>query len=72
MLYWYQTRSGWLAKETSLKFELARNSLMRKPTDAAFVRIISPGSEGGSETSLQLLKEFWSEIAPNLNDALPF
>ena len=72
MLYWYQTRSGVLAKETSVKFDLARNSLFRKPTDAAFVRITSPHSEGGSEMSLKLLQDFWSEIAPNLHDALPF
>jgi len=72
MLYWYQTRNGMLAKETSVKFDLARNSLFRKPTDAAFVRITSPHPEGGSEMSLKLLQDFWSEIAPNLHDALPF
>ena len=72
MLYWYQTRSGVLAKETSVKFDLAKNSLMRNPTDAACVRITSPAFEGAGETSLQLLRDFWSEIAPNLHDALPF
>ena len=72
MLYWYQTRSGVLAKETSVKFDLARNSLMRKPTDAAFVRITSPRAQGGNETSITLLRDFWHTVAPHLQDALPF
>ena len=39
MFYWFHTRSGDLASEYSLKFDLVRNSLLLSPTDAAIIRL---------------------------------
>lgn len=71
MLYWFWTRSGPLTSEYSLKIDLAKNALLRKPTDAAFVRINLPISENQSE-SLQYASQFISELFPSLNVVLPF
>ncbi len=38
MIYWFQTRSGTVTDEYALKWDLVRNSLRRRPTDAAFIR----------------------------------
>ncbi len=73
MLYWYQTRSGYLARELDVKLDLARNALIRKPTDAAFVRLTAPGSSSATfPTSFAGLQDFGSAISPHLATALPF
>jgi EpsI family protein len=41
MLYWFRTRSGSVTGEYALKFDLVRNSLARRPTDAVFVRYVA-------------------------------
>lgn len=72
MLYWYQTRSGYLPKELSVKLDLARNALMRKPTDAAFIRLTSPAANGSAEMQLQVLQQFWRTIQPHVQTVLSF
>ncbi len=42
MYYWYQTRGGALIDEFDVKVDLAVNSLMLRPTDAAFIRLTVP------------------------------
>ncbi|HSH00714.1 MAG TPA: EpsI family protein, partial [candidate division Zixibacteria bacterium] len=39
MLYWFETRSGAIHNEFGLKFDLVKNALLFRPTDAAFVRL---------------------------------
>jgi EpsI family protein len=46
MYYWFQTRGGTVTGEYSLKWDLVKNSLARRPTDAAFIRY-SAGREDG-------------------------
>ena len=72
MLYWYQTRSGVLANELSVKLDLSRNAMLRTPTDAAFIRITSPSSSESPELQLSVLRDFWQAIAPHVNSSLPF
>lgn len=72
MLYWYQTRSGTLTKELTLKLELAKNALLRTPTDTAFIRITSPDSADNPELQLQVLQQFWQDIKPHVAACLPF
>ncbi len=38
MLYWFRTRGGTVTGEYALKWDLLRNSLLGRPTNAAFVR----------------------------------
>jgi len=53
VLYWFRTRSGIVTGEYALKFDLVRNSLAGRPTDAAFVRLVLPGgTEGPGRTVL--------------------
>jgi EpsI family protein len=38
VLYWFRTQSGATAGEYALKWDLVKNSLARRPTNAAFIR----------------------------------
>ena len=38
IVYWFRTRGGTVTGEYSLKWDLIRNSIARRPTDAVFVR----------------------------------
>jgi EpsI family protein len=71
MLYWYQTRSGTLPKELQVKFDLARNALLRRPTDAAFIRLIRPVRAEENDQG-RLLHAFWNEAARYVQRELPF
>lgn len=62
MLYWYQTRSGLLPGELSVKFDLVKNALFQKPTDVAFLRLILPTSTQNSEDAVEILQNFWYSI----------
>lgn len=42
MIYWFRTRSGIVNGEYALKWDLVKNSLARRPTDAVFVRYFAP------------------------------
>lgn len=42
MLYWFRTRSGSVTGEYALKWDLVKNALARRPTDAAFIRFAAP------------------------------
>ena len=45
MLYWFRTRGGTVTGEYNLKLDLVKNSLARRPTDAAFVRFTAPSTD---------------------------
>lgn len=72
MFYWYQTRSGVLASEYSLKFDLVRNSLLLSPTDAALIRLtVSRGSRSAEECQ-RLVEGFMQSCFGQIEAALPF
>ncbi len=62
VFYWFRTRSGWIAGEYRLKWDLMMNAIARRPTDALFVRVIS----SRPESALALM----SEIQPPLDRIL--
>ncbi len=72
MLYWFETRSGAVRSEYGLKFDLFKNSLLMRPTDAAFVRITVQAGDGdinaASEAGVRFIQEFHDDIMA----ALPF
>ena len=72
MLYWFWTRSGPITSEFVLKFDLAKNALLRKPTDAAFVRINLPIMKNNPSEALKLASQFITEIFPAVKNVLPF
>jgi len=72
MLYWFVTRSGTITNEFGLKLDLVLNSLKRKPTDAAFVRINLPLEPGREEESWEIATDFMNSFVPYINRALGF
>ena len=68
MSYWFWTRNGIIRSEFRLKFDLAINSLLRRPTDAAFVRLNVDNSENADE----VIADFLSALFPELQSTLPF
>lgn len=72
MLYWFWTRSGVITSEYDLKFSLAKNALLRTPTDAAFIRINLPLPQGDHSNALQIASQFISDIFPAIKNLLPF
>lgn len=72
MLYWFWTRSGVITSEYDLKFSLAKNALLRNPTDAAFIRINLPLPQGDHSPALQSASQFISDIFPAIKNILPF
>ena len=54
MLYWFRTRSGTVTGEYALKWDLMRNSLARRPTDAVFIRYIAEVQDEAAMRSLVL------------------
>lgn len=72
MLYWFWTRSGIITSEYILKIDLAKNALLRRPTDAAFVRINLPIIENDQNKTLQIASGFIQQIFPSILQVLPF
>lgn len=73
MLYWFETRGGTIRDEFTLKWDLMRNSIFLRPTDAAIVRLtipIKPGSD--FDTASRLGQEFFKRFQPAIEKALPF
>ena len=72
MLYWFESRSGAIRGEFALKFDLVKNALMFRPTDAAFVRLTVLPPDSDLAEAEQNGVRFITAIAPFLKDALPF
>jgi len=73
MFYWFETRSGIVRSEFSLKWDLMMNSMLLRPTDAAFVRLtvnLSAGEEIASATNTVV--NYLNDFYPAINNALPF
>jgi len=70
--YWFLTRSGVITDEYALKLDLMRNALLRRPTDAAFIRLSTPLLRSGTEATDALTARFMARLAPALTQALPF
>jgi len=73
MYYWFETRSGYIRNEFALKFDLVKNALLMRPTDAAFVRLtvaVPPGRD--LSYGDEILKDFLEEFYPEIENSLPF
>jgi EpsI family protein len=62
--YWFDTRGGSVAGEYALKWDLVKNSLARRPTDAAFVRYVA------SEDNVDAMHELMKELDAPLHEIL--
>jgi EpsI family protein len=70
--YWFMTRAGIITDEYALKLDLVRNALLRRPTDAAFVRLSGPVLPGGVGASDEVARRFLAGMGVGLARALPF
>ncbi|MBI5836654.1 MAG: EpsI family protein [Candidatus Eisenbacteria bacterium] len=70
--YWFMTRAGLIRDEYALKADLVRNALLRRPTDAAFVRLSAPVLPAGVEATDAQMARFLATLSPHLLRALPF
>ena len=64
MVYWFRTRSGTVNGEYALKWDLVKNSLARRPTDAVFVRYLAPIENADD------MRELMSQLDAPLNSIL--
>lgn len=72
MLYWFESRSGIISDEFALKFDLVKNSLLFRPTDAAFVRLTVQRPDANSDKAAEQGAEFFKALDQALLAALPF
>jgi len=72
VLYWFETHSGAIRDEYSLKIDLVKNSLLFRPTDAAIVRFTINVTDVDIETALQSANEFIQTLFPAIKQSLPF
>ncbi len=72
MYYWFHTRSGDLTSEYALKFDLVRNSLLLRPTDAVIIRVTVLQGKKSSEEAQAVAEEFVQALMPDIQAALPF
>lgn len=73
MFYWFETRGGSIRNEFGLKFDLMKNSLVLRPTDAAIIRLtlaLEPGENIDAATARAV--EYFHVFMPSITDALPF
>ena len=72
VLYWFETRSGAIGDEYGLKFDMVKNSLLFRPTDAAMIRITTSAQDGDFESATRDCVTFLREFEPFIYKALPF
>lgn len=68
--YWYLQRGRWLASETWNKIYMAYDGLVRRRTDGALVRLITP-IDKDPDQARQRLQAFATLITPKLNEYIP-
>ena len=71
MFYWFETRGGSIRNEFALKWDLVKNSVMLRPTDAAFVRLnvaLEPNEtiESATKRAMDFLTVFYQPIERSL------
>jgi EpsI family protein len=72
MYYWFLTRAGHLNNEYSLKFDLVRSAVLRRPTDAAFIRISVPVDGYDKTDGERRVGEFIRIFKKEIYTSLPF
>lgn len=73
MFYWFETRGGAISNEYGLKWDLVKNSLMFRPTDAAIVRLNIPlGDDDDIDMVSKRAIAWLDQFGPTIDKALPF
>ena len=73
MFYWFETRGGAISNEFGLKFDLMRNSLLLRPTDAAIVRLTLPINRNETiKSATEKAVKYFGAFYPSIAASLPF
>ena len=72
MFYWFETRGGAISDEFGLKWDLMKNSLLLRPTAAAFIRLTVPLGQRTVEQTTARAVDFLSTLHTHLEESLPF
>jgi EpsI family protein len=73
MFYWFETRTGVITNEFGLKMDLAKNSLMLLPTDAAICRFTMPVPPRiNLDKATARIVDIIRDLYPSMQQALPF
>lgn len=73
MFYWFETRGGAINNEFELKWDLMKNSLLLRPTDAAIVRLTMPFEHKEDITeATKRANQYISNFHASIEEALPF
>ena len=71
MLYWFHSRGRIISSEYRQKIYLVVDSITRRRTDGAFVRLLAPVADNDVQGAVNTLKAFAAEIMPILDEYLP-
>ena len=71
VLYWFQSRGRFISSEYQQKIYLVLDSMFRRRTEGAFVRLIAPVANGDETKALDTLKAFAALVIPKLGEHLP-
>jgi hypothetical protein len=71
-LFWFETRWGTSTSEMTLKLDLLRSSVSRRPTDAALVRLSTDAESDGDPAAKKRILDFLDAFALELDRGLPF
>lgn len=72
MFYWFETRTGSIREEFAIKWDLMKNSLLLRPTDAAFIRLTLPLDKGGLPEATERATRFFNTFYNPIERSLPF
>ena len=71
MFYWFQGRGRYIASEYAQKIYLVLDSITKRRTDEAFVRIIAPVIDDNEKETRRYLNNFTKLLIPVLEEYLP-
>ncbi len=71
VFYWYQCRGRIISSEYMDKIYLVLDSVFKRRSDGAFIRIMSPAQDGQEAKTVEYLKNFTKQVIPVLEEHLP-
>jgi EpsI family protein len=71
VLYWYQCRGRFVRSEYMEKIYQVLDSIFKRRTDAAFIRIIAPARGGDTDQTTKYLTRFTEQVIPILEQYIP-
>lgn len=71
-VYWYESRWGASARETTLKLNIARSAMARRASDVVLIRVSTPVTGDDEAAAGARLRALIEEVGGSVYAALPF